>query len=54
MYEDDLPEFNVEKYRSTYKDVCGRVVPVSEMKDQAWKYDSAMTELLLFGRSRLI
>lgn len=54
MYEDDRPEFNVERYRSTYKDVCGKVVPVSEMKDQAWKYDTAMTELMLFGRGRLI
>jgi len=54
MYEDDRPEFNVERYRATYKDVCGKVVPVSEMKDQAWKYDSAITELMLFGRSRLI
>ena len=54
MYEDDRPEFNVERYRATYKDVCGKVVPVSEMKDQAWKYDTAMTELMLFGRGRLI
>ena len=54
MYEDDRPEFNVERYRANYKDVCGKVVPVSEMKDQAWKLDTAMTELMLFGRGRLI